>query len=152
MRKLLFVCTGNICRSPMAEGIFNDLVRKNQKETDYLATSAGIFARDGQGASQEAVEAVKDMGIDISRHSSQGVCEKLLEESDLVITMTNSHKDAIESKFFKYKDKVFAIYEYALDDEKDVNDPYGQSIAIYQKCANEIYDLISLMLKREDFI
>lgn len=135
----------------MAEGIFNNMVKEMGKEKLYLSISAGIFACEGQSASSEAVEVVKDMGVDISRHISQGISEKLLEESDLVITMTNAHKDAIGSRFFKYKDRVFTIYEYANNECKDVNDPYGRSIDVYNKCAKEIYDLVLLMLKREDF-
>lgn len=137
MKKVLFVCTGNTCRSPMAEGIFNNLSEG--------AFSRGIYA-EGTAASENAVSVMKKMGIDISKHISTQLTLKDINESDLVLTMTKAHKMAILSACPEAEEKVFTLGEYA--EGGDVSDPYGGNEAVYEACAREIYDYIKKIVEK----
>src|SRR5205809_5862154 len=92
MKTVLFICTGNVCRSPMAEGIFRAAVRGRG---DFRVVSAGLGAMDGQAPSPYAVQAVKELGIDISGQRSRMLTSELVEEADLIFGMTHSHIDTV---------------------------------------------------------
>ncbi len=145
--KILFVCTGNTCRSPMAEGILNQLAK--EKGLDIRAESAGIFAMAGEGAAANAIEAMKRIDIDISSHQSSLVRESLVEEVDLVLTMSQGHKEKLISYLPHLKDRVYLLNEYAFDIDKDLEDPYGQSIEYYEKARDEIYRAIEEILDKK---
>lgn len=125
--KILFVCTGNTCRSPMAEGIMEDIAR--QRNWDIEVSSAGISAFDNDKASEKAVLALKEIGIDINTHKSSLINQKMLEDADLIITMTAYHKDILVNKYKDVEDKVISL---------NVQDPYGGSYEIYRACREEI--------------
>lgn len=144
--KILFVCTGNTCRSPMAEGILNQLAK--EKDLDIRAGSAGIFAMSGEGAAANAIEAMKKIDIDISNHQSSLVRESLVEEVDLVLTMSKGHKENLIAYLPHLKDKVYLLNQYAFDIDKDLEDPYGQSIEYYEKARDEIYRAIEEILDK----
>lgn len=144
--KVLFVCTGNTCRSPMAEGLFNDKAKAFGK--DFEAKSAGVFAPEGFPASQEAIEVLKqDYNIDISNHRSKSLRRQDLEEADLILAMSNSHKQSILSKYPEYSNKVFTIKEF-VGLEGEVEDPYGMPIEVYRETARELEDLISKVITK----
>ncbi|HHY79002.1 MAG TPA: ribose 5-phosphate isomerase B [Thermoanaerobacter sp.] len=144
--KVLFVCTGNTCRSPMAEGLFNDKAKAFGK--DFEAKSAGVFAPEGFPASQEAIEVLKqDYNIDISNHRSKSLRRQDLEEADLILAMSNSHKQSILSKYPEYSNKVFTIKEF-VGLEGEVKDPYGMPIEVYRETARELEDLISKIITK----
>lgn len=149
MMNILFVCTGNTCRSPMAEGILRDMAEK--KGMEIRVKSAGVFAYDGEKASKEAVEVMEYSGIDISNHRASLVHKKLMEEADLIITMSYSHKDVLIRKFPFAKEKVFTLKEYAHGVDGDVIDPFGRGIAAYSRTKNELTDSINqLIVKLND--
>ena len=135
--KVLVICTGNTCRSPMAEGIFKSLIKENS--LDFEISSAGTDAYDGDSVTNHAEMALKKMGIDISNHKSKLVHRDLIERVDLVLTMTKSHKETIIKKFPEAKNKVFLLNEYAFEEFKDVVDPFGGTIIDYEKARDEIY-------------
>lgn len=135
-KEIVFVCTGNTCRSPMAEGIFNSLPDKG-----YFSTSAGIYAADGNRASGNAVLAMMDMKIDIRNHRARALTPEILECADLVLTMTKNHKEAILSAFPQFSHKVKTLAEFAQT-TGDVSDPYSGDIEIYRSCADEIREHI----------
>lgn len=138
--KILIVCTGNTCRSPMAEGIFKSLAK--EKNLDIQVESAGTFAFDGDKASPNAVKALKSINIDISNHKSSLIHNNLIEEVDLILTMASSHKELIARKFPQSIGKVFLLNEYAFNELKDIMDPYGGDLKGYELVRDEIYKAV----------
>ncbi len=129
--KILFVCTGNTCRSPMAEGLLSAKITSREN-----VSSAGIFA-DGTSVSQNSVLVMQEKNIDISSHISRQVTKEMIDEFDLVLTMTASHKQMLQAAFPKEKGKILTLGEWAGETE-DVKDPYGGSIEDYRECMKQI--------------
>lgn len=133
---VLFVCTGNTCRSPMAAALFNKIAM--ERNLDVRIESAGLFAHDGDPASTEAIIAMKKYGIDLLGHHAQTINTELLEKSDLILTMTAAHKMVIEPSA---QGKTYTLCEYAGMDG-DIPDPYGGDVAEYEECADKIYEAL----------
>lgn len=136
MNKLLFICTGNTCRSSMAEGlakkIFNEL-----KISDWQIDSAGTFALNGQQANPKAIELTKEYNIDLTRHKSKSLPLNI-DDYDLILTMTKSHKNYLESFCDVEKEKVFTLNEFANGSPKDILDPFGKNIKVYRETFNQL--------------
>src|SRR5690242_16306931 len=146
MKTILFVCTGNVCRSPMAEGLFRHAVGGSQ---DYRVLSAGVGAVDGQPPSPHAVRALQDLGIDISKQRSQMLTAELVQQADYIFGMTHGHVDAVTLLFPQAAEKTFLLREFdeTLDVfEKDISDPIGGSYEIYLNCRDQIEQGIVSML------
>ena len=138
MKHILFVCTGNVCRSPMAEGLFRAITKGRD---DIQVASAGVGAIRGQAPSLYAVEALRKKSIDISQIRSQPLSEALVEKTDLIFAMTNSHVAAICAMFPKAAEKTFLVTEF--EDEprrncRDIADPIGMGPSDYILCRDEI--------------
>lgn len=129
---ILFVCTGNTCRSPMAAALFNKIAM--ERKLDVRIESAGIFANDGDPATTEAVVAMKKYNVDLLGHHAQSINTELVEKSDLILTMTAAHKLVMEQSA---AGKVFTLCEYA-DIDGDIPDPFGGDIAEYEECAAKL--------------
>lgn len=139
---ILFVCTGNTCRSPMAAALMNKIASEN--DIKAAAKSAGIFAAEGETASEEAIQAMKKYDIDLSGHKARRLTKDLMDESDLILTMTDAHKAVLEQAA---EGKVFSISEYA-GTEGDVPDPFGGDQDEYDETAVLIYDLLTDIAER----
>ena len=129
--RILFVCSGNTCRSPMAEAAANHLL------SGVEARSAGLATYAGMPASPHSQQAMAEIGIDIRNHRSQLVSRELLEWADWVLTMTETHKKVLLQHAPEYKDKIFTLGEYC-GDPVEIRDPFGLSLDAYRLCRDQI--------------
>jgi glycine hydroxymethyltransferase len=146
MKTILFVCTGNVCRSPMAEGLFRHAIKGDAR---YRVLSAGVGAVDGQPPSLHAVRALKELGIDISRQRSRMLTGELVLEADYIFGMTHGHVDAVTLLFPQAAEKTFLLREFdeTLEIfEKDISDPIGGSYEVYLNCRDQIEQGLASML------
>ena len=135
MKKILFVCTGNTCRSPIAEALFNTMA-DNKK---YHAESCGIYGDGISPISINAKEVLAENGIEFS-HISTPISVALVKDADYIIGMTANHARSIIAMFPEYSDKVFTM-------PSDISDPYGGNIEVYRFCRDEIEECIRGILQ-----
>lgn len=137
MKKVLFVCTGNTCRSPMAQAVFND--RAAKIGADIQADSCGLYA-DGSPVSHNAKSALNEIGIDFD-YTSKPISEALLEQADYIFGITKNHGRAVISAFPKVSDKVFLF-------PTDISDPYGGSLDTYKACLSQICEGVDAIMAK----
>ncbi|MBU6275862.1 MAG: Sua5/YciO/YrdC/YwlC family protein [Planctomycetes bacterium] len=138
---VLFVCTGNTCRSPMAEAQFRQLVAERLgcradeiEQHGIVASSAGLAAWAGAPASAGALEAMAEIGADLAGHESQPITDALVRQADVILTMTGSHRTALLAQFPEAGGRV----EMLSPDRQDVSDPIGGPLPTYRACAAQI--------------
>lgn len=150
--KILFVCTGNTCRSPMAEAIFNKIVADDGLK-QFVATSRGITVYESEPVNPKAVIALSGVGIDDFEHTSTKISRADFNDADIVLTMTQMQKDMLVSLFKEDKYKIFTLMEYAYDNRMDIEDPYGKSQIVYNLCAKNLCEIIGRLVNnlKEDF-
>jgi len=144
-KKILFVCLGNQCRSPMAEHLFRQILARSQnpKAKDIAITSASTGTYDGAPASRKTIEVMRRRGIDLRGFRAKQVKPELIDWADLVLAMDRHNKKAVINMLPDAAAKTFTLKEYAgNDDNPDVEDPVGQPIEQYEKCANEIEEAL----------
>ncbi len=142
--KILFVCTGNTCRSPMAEVIFNKLSK--DKSLNHSAISRGTAVFMQQPMNTKSKNALNSNNFDVKNHTSLQLTLEDIEECDLVLTMTSAHKIALKNAFPKFKSKIYDINEKAYGKDSDIEDPYGKEQEAYDKCFNELLEAIEKII------
>lgn len=133
LKNVLFVCTGNTCRSPLAEALFRDLTKER---SDFKVGSAGTGAYSGQQASKHSVTLARERGVDISPHRSKAVTIDLVESATHIFALSRSHLAAILDDFPEAEEKTYLVTEFVADDRlrgRDIMDPFGGDIEDYRE-------------------
>ncbi len=149
-KNILIICTGNTCRSPLIAAILaqkaTDLVSIN----NFRISSAGILAQDGIPASKYSIDAAKKFGLNIINHRTRCITQKIINNTDLILCVTENHKNYILENFSNVFDKCRTISECTTD-KKDIADPYGESVETYIKIAhnisNEAHNILNFIQK-----
>jgi RpiB/LacA/LacB family sugar-phosphate isomerase len=146
MKTILFLCTGNVCRSPMAEGLFRHAVKGRG---EFRILSAGLGALDGQPPTHHSVQAMREIGLDISHQRSRALTAEMVRSADYIFGMTHSHVDTVALLYPQMAEKTFLLREFdeTLEPyEKDISDPIGGSYQVYVDCRDQIEQGIATIL------
>lgn len=146
-KHLLFVCTGNTCRSPMAERLLVKIAR--EAGLPWTAASAGTQAAYGMPLSRGAAAVFAERGIDAAAHRARRVDKALLDAADAVYCLERAHRDELGVKFPDAKAKLFVLREAAGLSPADVEDPVGADAAEYRACAASIEEALAIIVLRE---
>jgi len=147
MKTVLFVCTANIARSPMAEVLFNNMLKEDGLDSQYQARSAGTWAIERYPAPDDGQRVMMDRGLDTSSHLSQVVTKEIVDGADLVLTMEAGHKEALQIEFPSSSIKIFMLSEM-VGSTADIDDPYKRGYDEYKRAAQEIEDILENGLYR----
>ena len=136
MKKIMFICSGNTCRSPLAEGLFKKYLKENNI-TDIDVGSAGVGAFAGDGVSINSILVANNRGVDISSHRARNINPEHILTTDLFFCMSDSHKQVLSRHC--NEEKIVVL---------NVADPYGRPIEVYEECAKQLESQFPAILER----
>lgn len=151
-KQLIFICTGNVCRSPMAEYLFR---RRRPAGLPWEAVSRGVFAANGAPASPEAIEVMAEEGIDLTPHRSRMLGPEDMEASDLMVCMTRSHQQEIVRHYPDRAASIRLMTSFGTtDDQPDIPDPIAMPAHVYRRVRDMLdeamADLILYLIDEEE--
>lgn len=147
--KIMFICTGNICRSAMADWLMKKKLQE-RNITNIKIYSSGIFAMQNDISTDEAIEVMEEYGVDLKNHRATPTIKSNIKEMDLILCMTISHKQTLINQYPDLKDKIFTLKEYVGMTEKgiEIKDPWGYTLAVYRFCAAEIDECLNKLIEK----
>jgi len=143
MPSILFVCSANQCRSPMAEALFKSILHEAEWGDDWRVESAGVWASPGERATPSARRVMRERGLDIEDHRSRPVTEGLLSQFDLVLVMEGRHAEVLQNQYPAYADRV-KLFSALVGRTDDIDDPVTGTLDTYRAAADEL----EVMLRR----
>jgi protein-tyrosine phosphatase len=149
-RRILFVCTGNICRSPAAQYLAAKLAR--DAGLSWTMSSAGTEAEIGRGMTPGAVRALATRGVRGVHHVARQLEVEMVAEADVTYALTRGHKAVIDRRFPAHAGKTVVLREAAGFPDVDVEDPYGESDEIYEECAARIEEALRILIRRKSHV
>ncbi len=148
MANILVICTANICRSPVVEGLITDRLEK-QGYTNWTIHSAGTWAQNGRSVTQYSAEVMQEIeNIDIFAHSARMVTAEILGEADLVLCMTKNHVEALRVEFHDHAAKIYLLSQMVDNRRYNIADPYGSAKPNYVRMYKQVKDLVEQGLPR----
>ncbi len=147
-KQLLFVCTGNICRSPMAEYLLRD--RLGPRAT-WRVSSSGTAALPGYSASDEAVHTLRARNLDLRPHRSRIITRQQVDAATVIVVMTRAHRDQIERLFPDVRDKLYLLKTFDPQAaEPDLEDPIGMPLHVYGEACEEVEKALPGLIRYMD--
>ena len=142
LRSVLFVCTANLCRSPMAEAILKSLVAQRGEAGRWQIQSAGTWTEPGRPVTPLAQQVMQRRNIDLSDHRTRSIDADLLRTASVVLVMTRHHQEALQAEFPEAQHKVYLLSQL-IDRSFDIADPYGGSLDDYELCATDLQNILT---------
>lgn len=140
MDKMIFICTGNTCRSPMCEAFFR--LHDGTARLGLAAESAGLFTADGLPASENAVIAARERGATLEGHTSRRLTAQIAADARYLVCMTSAHYDRLLERYPQYADKIFTL------DKTDLGDPFGGDLETYRRSAAQLDEAVERLIER----
>ena len=144
---VLILCTGNTCRSPMAECLLNASSKEYPILDKFTFQSAGVFAQDNQPASGNSKKAIKGKSLSLENHRSQQLSQELIDQAYMILGMTSSHIQQLEFQYKCLPEKIFPFRYWLESPEIDIPDPFGGNLNEYQNCLQSIEESIPSIAK-----
>ena len=144
---IMFICTGNICRSAMAHKMLEKKL-KELNRNDVKVYSCGVYAENGDKPTFEGNSIMKEYGIDLSTHRATNIFNSKIKDMDIILCATTSHKNNVLNTFPELKDKIFTMKEYVdfPRNDLDISDPWACGYEIYKNCAKEIDEVLDKII------
>lgn len=141
MPAILFVCTANICRSPLAVAIFQKIISERPDAADWRIESAGTWGMDGESAAEGSIRVIEERGGDLRSHRARTVTRQLIKQFDLILTMEAGHKEALRHEYPEARSRIYQVSEMK-GHRYDISDPIGQPLESFRVTARNLDRLL----------